>query len=805
MTTRPELDRAAAFSLAAYLVDLAARGRVLWIGSPLGAASLAQVAEYVRVLEPGLSDSGRRRRRRGGSLDTRAFMPGALSLGDAPYDLIAVPDVAVFADSLGEHVSTLMSRLSEQGALVLGLEPEESSQRATIEACLALGGREMRLLGLAAFSGQVIADLGKEPEEILVDSSLIREAPAPRRLFAISVAPGRAPADYLVVQHPAPLREPSRQPEVPAPAPAADARLEQELEAANAHGEALERAVAERSQQIEALRSEVADRGRELEQERLALAECRSLSVRAPGATSVSAREVSAREEHAALEGALLERGRRVRALEREIERIERLCRDAIERLRARPPVPIGELERAVERAVEAEAAQSEAIFRIDELESRLAAGAGAGLEAGVGAGPEPALVPTLEGRARGLMARLCEVEEMLGQAEARAMIAEVDLLEAEERYRALQRERAELAEHYEMALVRVHGGEAAAAARLEADLEAQLQALRESEGELSAQVGVLGGQLVLRSEQLAEIGAERDRARAEAMGLIARVASLETQLEGLRLGYETRLALQRAESAPSASAASLPRPSAGEAGLEVERDALRGERAGLRLRLADREAAVRALQLRMLPLEAAAPGSEEPSVHERLAQTVSELETLRATASAQLIRLSDLDRERDEIQTRARALQGSLAARDALLTRLQLDLADAEQVERGHLAVQERLERERDRLQRAVVEASIAADEAGEALRAEATSARAETERSQEICGRLREELELARNAASETALTKGALEAEIAQLRRWAQDAGSEQERLVKAHEESRRLLRNAREALSLVADLG
>ncbi|MEZ4247062.1 MAG: hypothetical protein R3B99_02305 [Polyangiales bacterium] len=158
---------------------------------------------------------------------------------------------------------------------------------------------------------------------------------------------------------------------------------------------------------------------------------------------------------------------------------------------------------------------------------------------------------------------------------------------------------------------------------------------LEASERALSVRVGELSGQLVAARDLVERLEEERDRARGETLRLAAQLSAFETRVEGLRRGYEHRIALLASEFAPGLRRASPRAPTK-----RIERElarvredlaGLRGERDGLRLRLKDREAALAvalarraAMSPQMSPeeLDQASRRGGEPSSLERRAAT---------------------------------------------------------------------------------------------------------------------------------------------------------------------------------------
>jgi chromosome segregation ATPase len=243
----------------------------------------------------------------------------------------------------------------------------------------------------------------------------------------------------------------------------------------------------------------------------------------------------------ARLEALLVARSGEVRALNEELARVRVILRDAV----GRPAVDaVGaaagasdapgtsdaelvrlreERDRAVARAVAAEAARVEASFALDEARGQLAVARVAGARGDAGDA-------MLAGRERGLRARLAETLEQRDVAEARRTLLEDDFAQASRRVRELERELAEAQERIDLAVAR--------AARPEGDAAAQAS-LTELRGELAG--------LRARSEE-AELAFESARValgRAQAAWDVergehaARIAGARAALAESRAGLQ--------------------------------------------------------------------------------------------------------------------------------------------------------------------------------------------------------------------------------------------------------------------------
>gem|GEM_PF-2385005 len=511
--------------------------------------------------------------------------------------------------------------------------------------------------------------------------------------------------------------------------------------------------------------------------------------------------DVGPAEDYTRLEAHLAERGRALREAESELAHHATLVRDLVEELaearraprasvspegsplarEATPTLPapgvevdegrlIEERNRAVARALEAEAARAEARFTVDELEGRLSA---RGEEAEVLSTREAELV----GRVRGLSSRLAEVQELRELADGRRALLEFDIEGARDQNISLERELGELRDHLELEMIRSRtpvAAEPAAEPAPESAPEAprggagrpgrevleELEELRLSEGRLSVRVSDLSGQLMaardliettreatggetsqsLRDElagvreEASSFSEQRDHARAENLRLTALVSCLEDRFEGARRGYELRVAEVSAElrhakvrlelgiaevqdlrelAAAQRENQAPARPSAAAI---AKRDALRGELAGALARLEDREAALAALEnTEAQEAQGATSPQGEPSdalsaddaLRDQLDALREQVEALKETETELTIRFADAEELSELEANRANDLASTVAARDALVNRLQLDLADEERRGRAAEETGDRARVENERLREAVVAAS--------------------------------------------------------------------------------------------------
>ncbi len=712
-------------ALTVWLEELVTGRRVLWIGDPsTGAADrLAAFAHSVRVLDT----TGRGRSRDKGT--ARVSRYGSIEdLADVGrFDLAVVPDVSVFED-----FAIAAARLADclgDGLLLAGCDVGDDPDRAYGE----LGGelreafREVRMLAEGGFHASGLVDLEADGTEVVVDDSLLGEETEPVRRFLALAADEVPPiAGHMLVQVPGGTTAPAVREKKSGPT------AEREIAALRAE---LERSVSRLEQAQTRLIATESD-----------LAEARSALGK--GAVVEQERDIDR------LERQLRKRGAKVRELEVELARRATLVRDVTEELRERrhvrtsdEAVPPGS---GLERVLDAEAARDEARFHADELKAQLEArqrqleelrDAQAGFE----------------GRVRGYRSRIAELEEMREMSAARLRLLELDLSGAKDTIRELEGKLVETGEELELAMIKARGAQPGGGARV-AELE---------------------GELAKAREELVEATEERDRARAETLKLSAQVALAEGRIEGLRLGYETRIAML---GGPAADEGEPPTASDG----ERELSELRGARAGLRLRVAD--------------LEASLASGPAPSTGgaEDLDSLRADVDMLRADNGELTLRLADVEEARTEAAQRAADLTAALAARDALVTRLQMDLAEEEQAARDHDQQLRRMKEENDRLREGVLGATeaVAAQEAAEAQLVQLREALAAAEAraasgDSEALAALREEAAEAAKALAEAQAEAEDARATIRALEKRQSEAGAERARehsdeLKKLHDE-------------------
>ena len=689
-------------ALAAY-VDPLARGRmVLFVGEPQSPAAnrLGEVAHRIEVVPTG----GRQRPSRTG----RGTLRSHAESGE--WDLVWISDAAAIAGDPAQ-LREVAEALSPRGVALLAVDSEVDYEGLYRD--LRTQFEHVRMLGQAPFSGQSIVDFaGVERDPSLsFDGSIVGDATAPPARFIGLCGPRPVSLEaHAIVQ--LPVEENASAGEARRDLDAARARLEH----SERRLEQAQREIARSGQKLDELRHELARvqtglasaEGRErAEAERAttlaAQLESTEAALRsAEEALRAAATNEDAEGEIAELERSLHERAREVVALRVEVERRGTLVRDILEG-RGEPPaskvataavtapsvrpeapaaraetapsdeltalrVLAGELGEALvlaqRRAVDAEANKTEAGFARDEA-----------LAVAQRLRDERTSEVTQHardaGRARGLLARVAELEEVRGLLEARAELLHADLREAHARLREAQRETELVREQYALAVAQSRAMEHAraedarrsasgdvaapstsvadavaealsdAAARSEAALtraESQIQAAEGARSRAEEEVTRLRTSL-----ELLEAQAARERSDAS-----SRITSLEATLGSERESLEARI-----EGITRAQASQI--------------DALRGEITGLRLLVDDLEAA-------------RAARSEIPSASEQasveLASAREQLDRVTEAHRAQLELRQMTAARADAEAARALELAQRVLALDALVSRLQSALA---------------------------------------------------------------------------------------------------------------------------------
>ncbi|MFT5359314.1 MAG: hypothetical protein ACI9KE_006557, partial [Polyangiales bacterium] len=212
---------------------------------------------------------------------------------------------------------------------------------------------------------------------------------------------------------------------------------------------------------------------------------------------------------------------------------------------------------------------------------------------------------------------------------------------------------------------------------------------------------------------QLAEVQQERETLEGERNGLKLRLGDVEASL----VAAQSTAGELRAEVAELKLAQPIPSPAPPSpdpalvtelAQVRKELETLEGERNGLTLRLADVEASLEAASKPMAPSAAVSPS---PDQLDRLDSLQEEVEALRLTNTELTISTLDLGADKEALETRGREVSSALAARDALITRLQIDLAQEENTRALHDQQAVRMRDEVHNLREAVVAASLAVD----------------------------------------------------------------------------------------------
>ena len=772
----------AELALAVYVEELATAKRVLFVGDPGSAAAerLGRVARSLEIVSPRARARGTKR---GGRVSARRWptaeeagrwdlvvvpdLPAA-GLGDAAR----IEELASWLAPGGALVAgTPDPEGSAANSTALGYEEFFELLEGSFE--------NVRMVGQAPFAGYSVVDFAAAggDVEVTFDGSLLEgTGESPARYVALC-AEGEITLDaYAVVQVPSgssdARREAGRERRVDerreSPELNARAREQQDaLDAANVHAEELEHELEELRGRLHRARADLdVATGRDI----ALRATSDGLRARIAEVEAELQAEVEARRregsrgngqgsdaEYAQLETSLWERGREITALSAEVERRATLVRDLVEELReahglARPmasaPVvsapassaPIGmsstlqwtpeemqrtlhaQLAQAVARATKAETARAELESRLDAMRGELAVAEGAAAQ---DLEELSRVEAALRGTVRGLNARLAEVIELYQQTQARLALTEDDRKSTEAKNRELVRDLAVTREQLELEIAR---GRMASEARegigrlptIPPSIAPEdLQRLQSIERVAAQREGELLGALASCREQLADHGGFEGQARAELELARTDLSELEQRVEGLRFGYETRIAELVSELDVVGGDAERALVSVGELKTKLEvRErtdaATRGELSGMRLRLADREAAVEALTAARAAEAATPPRRRETDVSrdeasaERTDALAEELKAARAEAESLRARAEALSSELAAVPppddgSEAARLRASVGSRDAVIARLQAQIAHASD--------------ERERLEAKVEEHAAVLDARTEAL----------------------------------------------------------------------------------------
>jgi chromosome segregation ATPase len=240
---------------------------------------------------------------------------------------------------------------------------------------------------------------------------------------------------------------------------------------------------------------------------------------------------------------------------------------------------------------------------------------------------------------------------------------------------------------------------------------------------------------------------------RGELEGVRARVRDREAALVALRAVGAQRPQSPGAHEADSEGrAAALAEAREREARAQAEADRLSAENASIREELDRRQAEVEQLEIRLsgegeqqAALERARAEIDRlrrdaemalrstdtlREAQDELDRLRDEVADLRSKDSSQAVRLADAEELLELEASRALDLASTLAARDALIARLQMDLADAEQSGKDGSQRVGRLREENDRLREALIHASQRVDQV-EALERQLNEASERADRS--------------------------------------------------------------------------
>jgi chromosome segregation ATPase len=586
-------------ALSAYLDRLFHGRRVLWIGDAASGAPdrAARVASTVLVADPDfVGDRVERRNLRVIHLADGAALPSG------PHDVIVVGDLATVGLGTAQRVRQLAAVLAPGGVLVAASSNGEATARfrrapegpslayEALYELLAQSFPAVRMLGQAPFAGYTVADFSAEGEPAVVfDGSLLGDASETAERFVALCGAADVVLDaFAVVQLPAQAvlaagraaSDASGAADARATALAAELRAAREqVDAGNVHAEELEATLAQRT-------AALAELDGELERLRLELGAARDESETRVAALRIARDEleklraapVALPADHARLEELLRERGRELRARDEELARRATLFRDLVEELgalregrlidessaavdaerraseAAQRVVTLeaqllavrAERERAVQRALQAEAERTEAAFRVDEALGRLAEISERSDRADAERTRREA---ELSGFVRGLRARAAELEEMRGQAEARLAIGRLEVSEKSSQIKGLERSVEELRDQLELQLVRASSAgqqpassvDAAALDVLRAERDGLRARLEDREAALAARPAPSPSDptLLTRFEEAnaraTSLAARLEESGTHASSLTARLAIAEAAIESER------------------------------------------------------------------------------------------------------------------------------------------------------------------------------------------------------------------------------------------------------------------------------
>lgn len=707
MPQSPQPGERADLALAALLAPSAQKRRLLWIGDPRSGAPtrLATAATSVRVLDT----TGRRRRQRGGAIQVTAYRRGPLGFTAGSFDLVVVPDLGVL-DDVSSRLDDLAA-IVDDGLVVVGVPAIDERVRA-LRDLLGERFRRVGMLGGSGFRAFALAELGlREAADVMLDGTLLTGRTNVERVFALAGESIPALEPFTLIQLPPGLDE-----ESVASAPDESEALREALERAEVRLDQVQRRLVTTEGELAEARANLreledehdeddSDSGEELDSsdslevdeddetgehdldeveapETPGAAETPEVTIPVePEHVSLLAREDAElpRREVEVLESKLAEAGHRIVELRGELTHRELVLRDVVEELREHQLLRRGP---STELALDVEAEKVAAEFEGDTIEVETAALRKERDELAAQVDVLAAQSARFDGERRGLRSRLAEIEELAETKSARAALFEADLAVQAETTRELEAELGETREALELAMLKARNAGASGSVdhhEVE-ELRERVAELDRSERHLSERVGHLSGQLVAARGLLERMEGERDRARAETLRLTAQLGALEVREQGLRLGYELRVA-ELLDDARGEHVHDDRLVSGRDEAISADLDALekevlhlRGEREGMRMRLEDCESA---------------RGDDNRAC-------------------------DDIDRFEKELEAarlRATDLSVALASRDALINRLQLDLADEERNAESADQRRRALSEEVERLRAAVVEASTEVD----------------------------------------------------------------------------------------------
>lgn len=737
MNKRPNESDYAELAVAVYVEELAVDRRVLFVGDPASGAPerLAQVARSVDVVSPRARARGTRR---GGRTRTRRW-PSADDAGR--WDLVLVPDLSQAGLADDGKLSEAGRWLDEGGVLVAGTssDGDESLGYERFFDLLQEAFDAVRMVGQAPFNGYSVVDFAPAGElEVTFDGTLLRDrSTQAQRYLALCSTRDISLDPYAVVQVPSVVGAPARpKDEQGGDDRAAEAeqraaqlteRLREQqdaLDAANVHAEEIEREL-ETAQghlktaqgDLKTAQGDLKTTERELKGARdgVRAAENRArdasdaerklsqrigeLEQALAGAKESGAKETGGTDaEYARLETALRECGRELTDARLELERRGTLVRDLVEELResreapAQPrasfrptdPAPPAAPDDAVARAVSAEAEKAQLNFRLDEVRGELMV---AERKAASELEELRRMEAALRGTVRGLNARLAEVTELYQQAQARLTLLEDDRRTAGSRTQELERQLSLVRERLEFEIARAH---TKAQAEPDGDTVQMVSPVASTDisGLANANAereGKLMGQLIRAREEAADLALQVRQARMETELAKQSASELEERITGMVRGYQVRMAEVSDELDRVGSEAERALIAEGElkAKLEAAQRAeatLSGEVEGLKLRLADREAAV-------AELSANRPTATDPTVSTaEVARLEAELTKLRAELAArdEAAQAEPEPAEPEPVDDPTTPLRQRIESQAGLVARLQTQLAQALDARRG-------------------------------------------------------------------------------------------------------------------------